>query len=53
MRIKVILERDRSPADGEILEVHAGDTSGTNPYRGVVSPTPEQLEAIGLAGLAD
>ena len=52
MRIKVILERDRSPAGGEVIEVGAGDSS-PNAFVGVVNPDKEQLGQIGLAGLAE
>lgn len=53
MRIKVILERDRSPAGGEVVEVAMDDTSSPYACVGVVAPPRDRLAEIGLAGLAE
>ena len=52
MRIKVILDRDRGAAGGEVVEFDTGD-SAVSPCQGIVSPTPEQWEQAALAGLAE
>lgn len=53
MRIKVILERDRSAASGEVVEVAIGDT--TSPYAcvSVVAPPADRAAELKLSGLED
>ena len=51
MRIKVILERDRSAASGAVVDVATGDDSSPYACVDVVAPPQDRAGELRMAGL--